>query len=301
MQTFHSLRVSRPVHLLVALAVALVTYVLLFLGSQRLDLPPERSFAAHPGPLRPVRLYLEVMSVDTVRDAMQVRLTVEPVAGPDGVASPDRNLVLLTTHDGLGERTEVHVHQPPPTTPIELDLYGGDISDYPLDRYRATLALRCFLVPSVPGGTPVALPITLIDWQRVLGYRLRTRIAIDADGRERIRFDIRRSEAFTAFALAGYAGMIVLAYSAASIGTLVYLRRRRPDPSLMSAVAAIVFALPALRGALPGFAPLGVFADLFVFLWAEVAAVCSLAIVVASWVHVEPEQSRDVSAAAPPE
>lgn len=301
------LQASRPGILAAVLAVASVSYLLLFLGSSRLDLPPERIFVARPESsaapqLRPVRLYLEVVGVDALRDAMQVRLTVEPASGgPDGLSWPDRNLVLIATHDDDGQRIEVHARQPPPTTPVELDLYGGDISDYPLDRYRATLRLRCFVVPGPSGGPLVSVPITLVDWQRVLGYRLRTTIDQGAAGEQRISFDIRRSEAFMFFALAGYGGMIVLAYSAASIGILVYLRRRTPDPSLMSAVAAIVFALPALRGALPGSAPLGVFADLFIFLWTEAAAVCALAVVVATWVHTAPRREPVSAPILPPE
>ncbi len=48
-------------------------------------------------------------------------------------------------------------------------------------------------------------------------------------------------------------------------------------------MAAVAFALPVLRNALPGAPPLGVRLDMFVFLWAELAAVIALGLLVFSW------------------
>ena len=47
---------------------------------------------------------------------------------------------------------------------------------------------------------------------------------------------------------------------------------------MIGALAAIAFALPVLRNALPGSPPLGVTADMWVFLWTELAAVLALAL-----------------------
>jgi Domain of unknown function (DUF4436) len=56
-------------------------------------------------------------------------------------------------------------------------------------------------------------------------------------------------------------------------------RRCRPSDRL---------ALPVLRNALPGAPPLGVRADMFVFLWTELAAVIALGFVVFSWARTSP-------------
>ncbi len=90
------------------------------------------------------------------------------------------------------------------------------------------------------------------------------------------------------FALAIYAAMVVLAIGSATIGTLTLLAVRRPEATLLGAMGAIIFALPALRNALPGGAPLGVWADEFVFLWAELAAVISLSLMIATWARAGP-------------
>jgi hypothetical protein len=77
--------------------------------------------------------------------------------------------------------------------------------------------------------------------------------------------------------------MIVVAVGSLTIGTLVFVGIRRIEVTLVGALGAIVFALPALRNALPGAPPLGVRADVLVFFWAELAAVIALSLFIAAW------------------
>jgi hypothetical protein len=55
--------------------------------------------------------------------------------------------------------------------------------------------------------------------------------------------------------------------------------------TLVGALGAIVFALPAMRNALPGAPPIGVRADVLVFFWAELGAVIALCLFIAAWVR----------------
>ena len=82
--------------------------------------------------------------------------------------------------------------------------------------------------------------------------------------------------------------MIVLACCTLAIGILTFSDVRRPEATLIGAVAAIVFALPVLRNALPGSPPLGVEADVWVFLWTELAVVLALALLVFKWARAGP-------------
>ena len=72
-------------------------------------------------------------------------------------------------------------------------------------------------------------------------------------------------------------------------GPLVtFVDLRRAEATLIGALAAVAFALPVLRNALPGAPPLGVRADMFVFLWTELAAVIGLGLVCFSWARAGP-------------
>jgi hypothetical protein len=91
-----------------------------------------------------------------------------------------------------------------------------------------------------------------------------------------IRFAIRRTGAVSFFGLAIYGAMIVMAICALTIGGLVFVGMRRIEVSLAGVLGAVIFALPALRNALPGAPPFGVRADLLIFFWAELAAIIAM-------------------------
>ena len=285
------MRPSGSVATRLALFTAVLTlsagYLLLLWNSAATDIPQERSLAG-PGPAASrVRMYLEVAGIDPVRDAVQIRLTMEPgVAGSDGSpALPDRDLTFLIAHDNGGERVEVHARQPAPTTTVELDLHGGNVADYPFDAYHADVWLRC--TGALPAAARETLPVDLTIWERSLGFRVRTNIE-GAGEQERLTFDIRRSRSFMVSAVSAYGAMLVLACGALTIGVLAAARVRRAEPTMVGALSAVVFALPALRNALPGTPPLGVTADVLVLFWAELAAVLALAMLIATWARTGP-------------
>ena len=221
---------------------------------------------------------------------MQVHVSIEPTGlGIDAQSMlPNRDLILVMDHDKRGERINIHAHQPIPTTPIELDLYDGDINHYPLDAYHASLSIRCLDASALSNVQPKLLPIDVTVWEKVLGFRLQTSRELGSFGEDRLTFKVQRSRAFTFFALAAYGAMVVLACISLMIGVLTFLGVRRPEATLMGALCAIVFALPALRNALPGGAPLGVLADTFIFVWAELAVVFALVLLVATWARSGP-------------
>jgi hypothetical protein len=273
------------------LALATGCYLLLLLESPNVDIPLERTHGTPGDAEHGVHIYLEVISVDAIRDAMQVHVSVEQ-AGLRTNTQPmllDRDLVLVLVHDKRSERVALQAHQFLPTITVELDLYGGDITSYPLDSYRAGLWVRCFEAATQTEMQPNLLPIHVTIWERFLGFRVQTNEELaSVPGEKRLTFDIRRTVAFMFFALTAYGAMAMLACGALTIGTLAFLRVRRAEPTLISAVGALVFALPALSNALPGGAPLGVYGDIFVFLWAELAAVLAFVLLVATWARVGP-------------
>ena len=97
-----------------------------------------------------------------------------------------------------------------------------------------------------------------------------------------------RGGAIVLLALCAYGVMLVLGFCAVVIGVLTFINVRPPETGLIGSLAAFAFALPVLRGILPGSPPLGVAADMWVFLWAEMVNVLALALVVFKWAHAGP-------------
>jgi hypothetical protein len=168
-----------------------------------------------------------------------------------------------------------------PEVTFEFDLDRGDIRDYPLDRYAADLTLSADLGDA---SKPVLVRATV--WQALMGFNVQVRqLPETRPGALQLRFDLRRTGAASFFGLAIYAAMIVMALCALTIGSLVFVGYRKIEVSLAGALGAIIFALPALRNALPGAPPLGVRADVLIFFWAELAGIVALCLVVTAWVR----------------
>ena len=126
-------------------------------------------------------------------------------------------------------------------------------------------------------------------WERVLGYNFHTTSHPAPDPNDlELTTTITRSGAFVLFALCAYGAMIVLACCALTIGILTFSDVRWPEATLVGAIGAMVFALPVLRNSLPGTPPLGVNADMWVFLWAQLAAVLAAALLVFKWAKTGP-------------
>jgi hypothetical protein len=271
-------RLSRILLLVVCTAIS-AAYLLLFFGSDIFDASEQHLLGEVKAPVPAVRIYLEPLGLDLIRDSMQLRISVQPASLAAG--SPptfDHDLVLRLLHDGESRQVDLRAGQSSITTTIELDLSDGDVNQYPFDRYRAQVSITCVDRQAEPQS------IAITVWERLLGFRLQS--SADAGGllgNTTVSIVARRNLAFRYFAVTAYGAMVVLASGAMTIGTLVFLRLRRPETTLLGALAAIVFALPALRNALPGGAPLGVLADVFVFLWAELVAVVAVAMFIVTW------------------
>ena len=98
-----------------------------------------------------------------------------------------------------------------------------------------------------------------------------------------LHFAVRRTGAVSFFGIAIYGAMIVMTFCALILGSLVFVGVRRIEVTIVGALGAMIFALPALRNALPGAPPLGVRADILIFFWAELGAIIALCLFIAAW------------------
>ncbi len=248
--------------------------------------PDEQQFGVAESEAR-IRLYLQPVAIDAANDTMQVRISVlPPHAGSNApMTVADRELVLMIYHGGSHtEQIGIHAHQSFPEVTLAFDLESGSIRSYPLDEYTSVVHLAC-LEAGQDDAAP-ALPTEITTWGGVLGFTvLGKEMTSPRSGEEVLRFTVRRTGAVAFFGFAVYGAIVVLTLCGLAIGTLVFVGQRRVEVTLVGALGAIVFALPALRNALPGNPPLGIRADVLVFFWAELGAVLALCLFVAAWVR----------------
>jgi hypothetical protein len=270
-----------------AVLVALTAgYVLMARQFNVTELPSERHFGAIDQVAPAGEVYLEPISIDALNDAMQMRAYVSPSISESKSAhsASDHDLTLLVSHDNTVEEVKLAAGDHMASSTFEVDLNEGTVTHYPLDTYVARLGVQL-----LDGKSSLRLPARITMWEGVLGYSLHTtsQPAPDPDDVQ-LTTAITRSGAFALFALCAYAAMLALGCCALAIGILTFLDVRRAEATLIGALAAICFALPVLRNALPGSPPLGIQADMWVFLWTELAAVLSLALLVFKWAQAGP-------------
>jgi hypothetical protein len=258
-------------------------YVLLLRHFNVSELPSERHFGAVDGAEPAGEVYLEPISIDALNQAMQVRAYVSPSA-TGSKDPPSRDLTLLVTHDKTVEEVKLAAADHIASSTFEIDLNNGSVAHYPLDAYQARYGVQL-----LDGKSSLRLPVRVTMWEGVLGYNLRTTSQPQADPQDvQLTTAITRGGAFSLFGLCAYAAMVVLGCCAVVVGVLTFTEVRPAETGLIGSMAAIAFALPVLRNALPGSPPLGVQADMWVFLWAELAAVLALALVVFKWAKAGP-------------
>jgi hypothetical protein len=222
---------------------------------------------------------------------MQVRASLLPGLSESKNArtASDHDLTLLVSHDNTVEEIKLAAGDHIASSTFEVDLNEGSVTRYPFDSYSARLGVQL-----MDSKSSLRLPARVTMWEGALGFNLHTtsRPGPDPDDLQ-LTTTVTRSGAFALFALCAYGAMLVLGCCAVVVGVLTFIDVRPAETSLIGSLAAIAFALPVLRNALPGSPPLGVAADMWVFLWAELATVLALALVVFKWAKAGPRPDAD--------
>ena len=281
-------RRSRKIRLLIvgALLIALTISYLIILHNMRVsEQPVERMFGASDSDAA-AEVYLEPLSIDAANEGMQVRAYLSPNLsdGKNARAGADRDLSLLITHDQTVEEIKLAAGAHMASSTFEVDLNDGSVIHYPFDSFVARLDVQL-----MEGKAALNLPARITVWEGVLGYNLHATSQPGANPNDvRLAIAVSRGGAIVLLALCAYAVMLVLGFCAVVMGVLTFINVRPPETGLIGSLAAFAFALPVLRGILPGSPPLGVAADMWVFLWAEMVNVVALALVVFKWAHAGP-------------
>jgi hypothetical protein len=228
-----------------------------------------------------VSLYLQPIQIDAVNESMQIRISAVPLSNAASTIA-DHDFLLKIGRGNQVEHVQIAAGHPLPEVTYEFDLHDGDVRNYPLDRYASLITLTAS--ERAAEGGENAVPIHVTAWEAAPGFDVKAMASQQGD-ELRIRYVVGRIGAVSFFGLAIYTAMLIMMACALIIGSLVFLGIRKIEATLVSALGAIIFALPALRNAIPGAPPLGVRADILVFFWAELGAVIGLCLFIAAWVR----------------
>jgi hypothetical protein len=271
-------------------AACIIIYAIAFFVLKRDASYREETFTSAPATTAPITLYIDEVAFDPVRQAIDVRfdLASGSTARGNRYGGPFDRDVELSISDGDSEQiVTVHRNDPGGIHPVSLDLHGS-IGAYPFDRYRSDVTISA-RDPSARGpARPISIRATV--WEGVPGWVSGTRAAPDAQTNAALALVVtaRRPLSVVSFAVILYALMVVVAVCSLCIGSLVFRGVRKVESTIVGALVAMVFSVAVLRNVLPGAPPIGVSADLAIFLWAEIAVIAGLSLLVTAWVKRGP-------------
>jgi hypothetical protein len=226
-----------------------------------------------------------LISIDTTSESATVR--IEPI--PAGSFQLSRNAALLTqpvvlytntVSGSLAHNYRAGAFMDPFEATVPLE---GNTSTYPFHHLRVEIDALAATAGGISSGKPV--PVRLHVSSDLSGYRASPRSVVREGTSAVVRVVLRVSLAWPAllFVVFIMAVMWALALAAIAVAVNLVMRRRRFEGSFAGFLAALLFAFPTVRNALPGIPPVGVLFDYAAFFWAEAIVALALVTLITGW------------------
>jgi hypothetical protein len=267
-------------------------------------------------PADAVLLSIAPESVDAAQDRLSTTLTVlsfGPVGSPDSSLLTDPLTIVVSDNDGPRSFT---IEQDEIPSPQSLRLItDGFIERWPFDSHSVDFAVVS--IQTVDGERTV-IPTRLCGSAHVPGWVFSSEevagteeVVVDGQPVTQLRVTATRSIATVAFGIVILALMAVLPVLGLTVAIVAYRGIRKVEATLMSWMAAMLFATIPLRTFLPGSPPIGSWVDYLVVLWVVAGLVLGLVVYVLAWLRwgtrgerAAPDGSlatvRPVAGSAPP-
>ena len=254
---------------------------------------PVRKFSLMQGnPSGVLQIDATVTAVDPVRDTMKVRLEFHPKGDLLEKNGHDiaRDVHVLTTNTSGPAEFILKKHHEPHPVELTLNLYDGDVSNYPIDEYKADLQIETFLEAGSEDETPVPMIINFTAKNHVL--EVRAEMAASGEAHELdLLLHLKRPAVVKGFAWFVNGLMVMMALCSVIVAFNVAYRGKKLEPNLLVWMSALLFVLPSLRATLPGAPPIGALTDFLVFFWVEGAIALCLFIMVLTWYGRVPDNA----------
>ncbi|KAI8811885.1 hypothetical protein BJ742DRAFT_850895 [Cladochytrium replicatum] len=157
-----------------------------------------------------------------------------------------------------------------------------DPVNYPIDRYDKAVVVSASITDTSSSRSSAPFTINAYLYGVVPGFAIRSSIPEDSiiitQYVNTAWFDISITRGNTVIIFAIFVGalMWIVSLSLAAICVSLWFLSSKPEPPVLAASTALLFALPAFRNVQPGAPPVGSSSDLASFYWAiAIAALCA--------------------------
>jgi len=229
-------------------------------------------------------------SVNAAGDRIVANLTVlsfGPVGSEDTALLTEPLTILVSGTDGPRSFT---IGQDEIPSPQSLNfITDGYIERWPFDSHSVDVAIVSL---QGEGDDMTAIPTLLCGSAHVPGWTFSSEeiagtdeVVVDGEPVTQIRVTATRSVATVAFGIVILGLMAVLPVLGLTVAIVAYRGIRKVEATLMSWMAAMLFATIPLRTFLPGSPPIGSWVDYLVVLWVVAGLVLGLVIYVLAWLR----------------
>lgn len=241
---------------------------------------------------------VEPLEVDAVRNTAVLHFALAPQG--EGLVDGDQRLrqnvrVVVDSMGGTSEAKFVagdRLGQFQATVDID-----GEVANYPFDHHAGDVWLSADTYTKGSDGGLVSTGTVTVAMQGtggVNGWDTVLTVGPTIFGLATAVLDFNRAFSTQVFALLILVLAVTLSAFALIIGILTVTRRRHVEGPLLGWTASLLFALPLLRNYMPNSPPVGAAIDIFVYLWAIIAAALASLLVIVGWIT----QRRDELLAA---
>lgn len=245
---------------------------------------------AGEAPSDAVLIALDPESVNAANDRIVANLTVRsfgPLASPDTQLLSEPLTILVSDTDGP-RSFEIAQNEIPSPQSVSF-ITDGYIERWPFDAHSADIAVVSL---QEEGNGMRAVPTVLCGSAHVPGWSFSSEeipgtdeVVIDGEQVSQVRITAVRSGATVAFGIVILALMVVLPVLGLTVAIIAYRGIRKVEATLMSWMAAMLFATIPLRTFLPGSPPIGSWVDYLVVLWVVAGLVLGLVIYFLAWLR----------------
>jgi len=237
-----------------------------------------------------VLLSITPESVNAAGDRIIANLTVlsfGPIGSADTSLLSEPLTILVSGTDGPRSFT---IEQDEIPSPQSLNfITDGYIERWPFDSHSVDVAIVSL---QGEGDDMTAIPTLLCGSAHVPGWTFSSEeiagtdeVVVDGEPVTQIRVTATRSVATVAFGIVILGLMAVLPVLGLTVAIVAYRGIRKVEATLMSWMAAMLFATIPLRTFLPGSPPIGSWVDYLVVLWVVAGLVLGLVIYVMAWLR----------------
>lgn len=267
-------------------AVFVAAAVLTFLSFQNETRLRQTPYVAGPLELgNGVVVSARALKVDPATDTATFRMTFDAVgryADPAGALTQPLTVYVETDQGWVPKSySKDELMRPMDST---LPLYGGFPGDYPFDSYSVDVNVAV----DTDAGNSIPSALQVLASVHGFSFHLK-RAANQPDGAHLVSLGLKRSLGTRFFSIFVMTVMWALALLAVALMVRLILLGRRIEFPMFTFLAALLFAFPAVRNALPGAPPLGVRLDYLSFFWCELLVALSLILMLGTWVFTRNE------------